>query len=49
MPRSSIIEPARPATSRPSNDARKERALCEKTRKSLIEKLDNWEDHKVWE
>ena len=23
--------------------------MCEKTRKSLIEKLDNWEDHKVWD
>jgi RNA polymerase sigma factor (sigma-70 family) len=58
MPRSSIIERARPATSigeakpataHPSVDGRKERALCEKTRKSLIEKLDNWEDHKVWD
>ncbi len=51
MARSSIIEPATPANVGPSTskEDRKERALCEKTRKSLIEKLDNWENHKVWD
>lgn len=37
------------SSQRPSSDERRQRALCEKTRKSLIEKLDNWEDHKVWD
>ncbi len=32
-----------------SSEERKQRSLCEKTRKSLIEKLDNWEDQKVWD
>jgi len=32
-----------------SSEERKQRTLCEKTRKSLIEKLDNWEDHRVWD
>src|SRR5262249_18604836 len=34
---------------KPTSDERKQRTLCEKTRKSLIEKLDNWEDHRVWD
>jgi RNA polymerase sigma-70 factor (ECF subfamily) len=34
---------------KPPSDDRKQRTLCEKTRKSLIEKLDNWEDHRVWD
>lgn len=34
---------------KPSSEDRKQRTLCEKTRKSLIEKLDNWEDHRVWD
>jgi RNA polymerase sigma-70 factor (ECF subfamily) len=35
--------------SKSSSEERKQRTLCEKTRKSLIEKLDNWEDHRVWD
>jgi RNA polymerase sigma factor (sigma-70 family) len=29
-------------------DAKKERGLWEKTRKSLIERLNNWEDQRTW-
>ena len=49
MPRSSIIESPPSRTPSPTGDERKQRSLCEKTRKSLIEKLDNWEDHRVWD
>src|ERR1043165_8871006 len=38
-----------PRTPRSSGEERKQRTMCEKTRKSLIEKLDNWEDHRVWD
>lgn len=31
-----------------SEDAKKERVLWEKTRKSLIERLNNWEDQRTW-
>ncbi len=41
--------PLQPSPANLTSDERKERWLCEKTRKSLIEKLDNWEDHKVWD
>ena len=49
MPRSSIIESPPSRTPSPTGDERKQRSLCEKTRKCLIEKLDNWEDHRVWD
>jgi RNA polymerase sigma-70 factor (ECF subfamily) len=49
MPRSPVAEPAVPLTPKSNSEERKQRAICEKTRKSLIEKLDNWEDHKVWD
>lgn len=39
------MEPANPPT--PKED-KKERVLWEKTRKSLIERLNNWEDQKTW-
>ena len=42
-------ETAEPSTSQSSNEEKKQRTMCEKTRKSLIEKLDNWEDHRVWD
>src|SRR6187431_1656000 len=47
MPRSnsSIEAPFSPSNSEDT----KQRFLCAKTRKSLIEKLDNWEDQKVWD
>lgn len=45
MPRSTVEL----SDSKPSSEERKQRTLCEKTRKSLIEKLDNWEDHRVWD
>ncbi len=45
MPRSTV----EPTEVKPPTDDRKQRTLCEKTRKSLIEKLDNWEDHRVWD
>jgi len=41
--------PLSPTPANSTSDERKQRSLCEKTRKSLIEKLDNWEDHKVWD
>ncbi len=41
--------PLQPSPANLTSDERKQRSLCEKTRKSLIEKLDNWEDHKVWD
>lgn len=41
--------PLQPSPANLTSDDRKQRSLCEKTRKSLIEKLDNWEDHKVWD
>jgi RNA polymerase sigma factor (sigma-70 family) len=31
-----------------NEDAKKERVLWEKTRKSLIERLNNWEDQRTW-
>jgi RNA polymerase sigma-70 factor (ECF subfamily) len=46
MPRSSTVEIG---DAKPTSEERKQRTLCEKTRKSLIEKLDNWEDHRVWD
>ena len=49
MPRIPVAEPAVPLTPKSNSEERKQRAFCEKTRKSLIEKLDNWEDHKVWD
>ena len=51
MSRSSKVEPlpATPATARGVVEDKKQRSLSEQTRKSLIEKLDNWEDHKVWD
>ena len=39
------MEPQNPPT--PKED-KKERVLWEKTRKSLIERLNNWEDQKTW-
>jgi RNA polymerase sigma factor (sigma-70 family) len=48
MPRSKSAP--EPPTSHPSSsEDKKQRAMCEKTRKSLIERLDNWEDHRVWD
>ena len=29
-------------------EVKKEKGLWEKTRKSLIERLNNWEDQKTW-
>ncbi|MFM2167500.1 MAG: hypothetical protein RIS79_1871, partial [Verrucomicrobiota bacterium] len=29
-------------------DVKKEKGLWEKTRKSLIERLNNWEDQRTW-
>jgi RNA polymerase sigma-70 factor (ECF subfamily) len=38
------MEPNIPDT----EDGKKEKVLWEKTRKSLIERLNNWEDQKTW-
>jgi RNA polymerase sigma factor (sigma-70 family) len=37
-----------PDTNEPPEEVKKERVLWEKTRKSLIERLNNWEDQRTW-